>query len=292
MAKQRLDKYLAEQHPEVSRSAIAKYIQRGDVKVNGVIVATPSTQIDEGDVVDFTPATTPDYASEITDFEQHHVIYTNDNVIVINKPAGMLVHAKGGIDPEFTVADFARAKYDPVEAAATDNNRLGIVHRLDRATSGVMILARNNASASFLSRQFAEHKAHKTYLAITERTPREPSAKLDLPLSRNPKKPATFMVNAKGKPATTVYQTLKTYPDGRALIELHPQTGRTHQLRIHLAYIGCPIVGDPVYGQGKFGDRLMLHAYQLEITVPMNDVAHERHTFTAEIPQEFTKYDE
>ena len=290
MVKQRLDKFLADQHPDISRSAIAKYIQRGDVKVDGKAVIIPATLIDDSNDIDFTPIMRPDYSTEIADFAARNVIYMNNRVIVIDKPAGMLVHAKGGIDPEFTVADFARAKYNADEAAENASNRIGIVHRLDRATSGVMILARDNAAASFLARQFSDRKAHKTYLAVTEQAPKEPAAKLDLPLSRNPRRPATFMVNAKGKPATTIYQTLEVYSDGRALVELHPQTGRTHQLRVHLAYIGCPIVGDHIYGDGHYDDRLMLHAQKLEITILADDGTHERRVFTAKVPEEFIRY--
>ena len=232
----------------------------------------------------------PDFANEIQDFAAKHVIYQDNNVVVINKPAGLLVHAKGGIDHEFTVADYVRAQFDPAERAEhSDNNRLGIVHRLDRATSGVMICARNLATAAMLSRQFAERKAHKTYLAVTECVPAELAAQINLPIGRNLSRPATFRVDGKGKVAITDYQVLRINEDGTALLELKPQTGRTHQLRVHLSYIGCPIVGDPIYGHGdsRYNDgRLMLHAWQLEISIPGAD-GNVRRTFIAEPPREF-----
>ena len=183
-----------------------------------------------------------------------------------------------------------RAQFDPAERAEhSDNNRLGIVHRLDRATSGVMICARNLATAAMLSRQFAERKAHKTYLAVTECVPAELAAQINLPIGRNLSRPATFRVDGKGKVAITDYQVLRINEDGTALLELKPQTGRTHQLRVHLSYIGCPIVGDPIYGHGdsRYNDgRLMLHAWQLEISIPGAD-GNVRRTFIAEPPREF-----
>lgn len=287
----RLDKYLAQQHPDLTRSELQQHIKAGAVTVNGVVVVKPAFDVSvDTDIIEFTLSTQPDFANEIQDFAAKHVIYQDDNVVVINKPAGLLVHAKGGIDHEFTVADYVRAQFDPAERAEhSDNNRLGIVHRLDRATSGVMICARNLATAGMLSRQFAERKAHKTYLAVTECIPAELTAQINLPIGRNLSRPATFRVDGKGKVAITDYQVLRINEDGTALLELKPQTGRTHQLRVHLSYIGCPIVGDPIYSHGdsRYNDgRLMLHAWQLEISIPGAD-GNVRRTFIAEPPREF-----
>lgn len=286
----RLDKYLAQQYPDISRSALQQYIKAGTVTVNGQPVTRPSYEVTDGDSVDFAQPKQPDITTELNHFAQKCVLYQDDNVIVVNKPAGMLVHAKGGIAHEFTVADYVRDQFNPDEQATNvGNNRLGIVHRLDRATSGVMICARNLATASMLSRQFAERKAHKVYLAVVECPPLEPVAQINLPIARNLSRPATFRVDAKGKVAITDYQVLHVNDDGTALLELRPHTGRTHQLRVHLAHIGCPIVGDPVYGKGNVsGRRLMLHAWQLEITIPgVDDGDNERRIFIAEPPQEF-----
>lgn len=282
----RLDAYLAQQHPELSRSQLQQYIKAGRVLVNGSIISKASFLVGDSDVIKFNKPDVANYDLEIKQFAKR-VVYCDENVVVINKPAGLLVHAKGGIGHEFTVADYARSQFSPDELAVNDsNNRLGIVHRLDRATSGVMICARNLATAHMLSRQFAERKTHKTYLAVTDGIPGEKCARINLPIGRNLSRPSTFRVDGKGKPAVTDYRVLRIYDDGKALLELKPLTGRTHQLRIHLAYLGCPIVGDPVYGQGKYGDRLMLHAWKLEITIP-GCPTNNRQIFVADPPAEF-----
>lgn len=283
----RLDAYLAEQYGDLSRSQLQQYIKAGFVKVNGQRIDKPSFDVADDDAVDFNRPATPDFSDEIANFRKF-VVYQDDNVIVVNKPIGLLVHSKGGINHEFTIEDYVRSQFNPSELAVnSDNNRLGIVHRLDRATSGILICARNLATASMLSRQFAERKAHKTYLAVTGKAPHEPEAKIDLPIGRNLNQPSTFRVDGKGKQTVTNYRIIRVNDDGTCLIELKPVTGRTHQLRVHLAYLGCPIVGDDVYGDGKFGDRLMLHAWQLEISIPDGKGGRIRRTFIAEPPHEF-----
>ena len=251
------------------------------------MVCRPAYEVAESDKVVFRPPARPNYQQQIDQFAKQ-VIYQDDNVVVINKPAGMLVHAKGGIAEEFTVADFVRSLFNPAElATAGDNNRLGIVHRLDRATSGVMICARNLTTQALLARQFAERRAHKTYLAVTEHAPANSLATIDLPIGRNLSRPATFRVDPHGKSAVTDYRILAINPAGQALWQLQPRTGRTHQLRVHLAYLGCPIVGDPVYGRGRRKGRLMLHAWKLEISIPGTDGRKVRRTFIAPIPTGF-----
>ena len=250
------------------------------------MVTRPARSVSEADNIVFQSPSTPDEGEWLARFSQY-VIYIDDNVIVINKPAGMLVHAKGGAAKELAVADYVWSQFNPDELASNaGNNRLGIVHRLDRATSGVMICARNLATASYLSRQFAERKVKKVYLALVSSLPRHQAARINLPIRRSRRAPSTFVVDSNGKVAITDYTVQKEYPDGRALLELRPLTGRTHQLRVHLAYLGCPIVGDAVYGHAHYGDRLMLHAYQLEISIPGQDGA-ERRIFTAPLPADF-----
>lgn len=281
----RLDTYLAEREG-IPRSLVQKLIKTGVAMVNGEVVTRPARSVSEADNIVFQPPSTPDEGEWLARFSQY-VIYIDDNVIVVNKPAGMLVHAKGGVAKEMTVADYVRSQFDPDELADNaGNNRLGIVHRLDRATSGVMICARNLATASYLSRQFAERKVKKVYLALVSSLPGHSAARINLPIRRSRRAPSTFVVDSNGKVAITDYTVQKEYPDGRALLELRPLTGRTHQLRVHLAYLGCPIVGDAVYGHARYGDRLMLHAYQLEISIPGQDGA-ERRIFTAPLPADF-----
>lgn len=164
-----------------------------------------------------------------------------------------------------------------------EGNRAGIVHRLDRATSGVMIVAKTPAALSWLQKQFSQRKAKKTYLAIVAGTMREQEAVIDMPIERNPKAPATFRVGANGKHALTHYRVLQT-GNSYSLLELKPETGRTHQLRVHLQQLGHPIVGDTLYG-GKTAERLFLHAHQLEITLPNR----ERKTFASPMPDIFKR---
>ncbi len=281
----RLDTYLAEREG-IPRSLVQKLIKTGVAMVNGEVVTRPARSVSEADNIVFQSPSTPDEGEWLARFSQY-VIYIDDNVIVVNKPAGMLVHAKGGVAKELTVADYVRSQFDPDELASNvGNNRLGIVHRLDRTTSGVMICARNLTTASYLSRQFAERKVKKVYLALVSGLPRHQAARINLPIRRSRRAPSTFVVDSNGKVAITDYTVQKEYPDGRALLELRPLTGRTHQLRVHLAHLGCPIVGDAVYGHAHYGDRLMLHAYRLEISIPGQDGA-KRRIFTAPLPADF-----
>ena len=268
----RLDTYLYEHYKEISRSRWQKYIKDSRVSINGKTITTPSYEIDDKAIIDIK-------LPEEKKFEKEklNILYLDDNVIVINKPAGILTHAKGADSDEFTVADFSK-RYSTY---ALDTNRAGIVHRLDRDTSGVIIGARNNETANLLKKQFAKRLTKKTYIAITTGIPKLEKARIDLPIARNPKKPATFKVSSNGKVAITDYKVLKTN-ENYALIELMPKTGRTHQLRVHLNYINCPILGDKVYGAKK-ANRMYLHAEKLEITIPNKG----RMTFEAKLPKEF-----
>ena len=270
----RLDQYVAQYWPEYSRSVWQKYISAGYVRVNDTIITSTKHELGEDDEVTIHIPEEPDYsASELP------VIYEDEHVLVLNKPAGVLTHAKGEITEEFTVADFVRLRMTEKDTT----NRPGIVHRLDRDTSGVIICAKDNETKSKLQKQFQERKAHKTYLAIVRGTPKKLAATLDLPIERNPKKPSTHRVGVNGKSAVTRYEVLGTNST-YSVVRLHPETGRTHQLRVHMAYIGTPIVGDRLYGTKKSPiDRLCLHAEQLEITIPVS----RRETFAAAPPADF-----
>lgn len=269
--KRRLDAELAERYPETSRSTWQKYIKAGHVTVNGVEQLSPKKDITEYDSIAIT-------VPEPTDFSDQElpIIYIDDNVIVINKPIGVLTHSKGALNDEFTVADFF-GRYSTYNA---DTNRPGIIHRLDRDTSGVMIGARNEETATLLQKQFSDRKTKKIYAAVLDGEPKNRSAVIDLPIGRNPSAPSTFRVDAKGKVAQTAYDVLDS-DDTHSLVELRPKTGRTHQLRVHTSYMGTPIHGDRVYG--KQADRLYLHAKSLEITIPGG----ERKVFAAPVPDEF-----
>lgn len=161
-----------------------------------------------------------------------------------------------------------------------ESNRAGIVHRLDRGTSGVMICAKHEAAQIHLQKQFASRKVKKIYVAVVTGKLPEESGVIDIPIERNPKKPSSFRAGVNGKPAQTEFTVLKT-DDAHSLIELKPHTGRTHQLRVHLAYLKHPIVGDNLYA-GESASRLMLHAKELEITLPCS----ERKVFRADVPDD------
>ena len=273
--KVRLDIYLSTKFDTtISRSLWQKYIKAGYVSVNNKVATTPKFEVDETDEI----------ALNLPEKEQTDVdlpiLYEDDDVIVVNKPSGLLTHAKGGLSDEPTVAEIIR----PKTSFATDTDRPGIVHRLDRDTSGLLIIAKNPESAAHLQRQFAERTAKKTYIAITDGKPKLNAARIDLPIGRNPSAPSTFRIDPNGKPAQTTYHVL-VENDTQSLVKLKPTTGRTHQLRVHLAHLNAPILGDRVYGKSS-GCRMMLHAQKLEIILPSG----EKKVFEAAIPDEFKRF--
>lgn len=275
--KKRLDVRMSEDYPETSRNVWQKHIKDGRVKVNGVTQKQPRYEVLDSDLVAVELPKDPDNSSRT-----FPIIYMDENIIVVDKPAGILTHAKGTAAEEFTVADFF-ARYSSYNL---DSNRPGVVHRLDRGTSGIIVGARNNEAATLLQKQFADRKAKKTYHAIVDGQLNPSSAIVELPIGRNPAEPSRFRVDANGKPARTTYRTLSVSTDGsRSLVKLNPETGRTHQLRVHMAHLGAPILGDQMYGKG--GARMYLHASDLEITIPGG----ERKTFTSKLPDEFNSVD-
>lgn len=260
---------------EVSRSYVQKLIEDQKVIVNDEYKPTRH-KVSEGDVVRIDLPEPQDFSKETLP-----VIYEDDNVLVINKPAGILTHAKGAQLDEFTVGEFMRSR----TTDGPEGNRPGIVHRLDRDTSGIIICSKNTDTQSFLQRQFSERKAKKQYVALLESTPKDNEAVLRLPIERNPAKPQMFRIGVNGKPSETAYKVIERFNNGTCLVELRPLTGRTHQLRVHMAYLDCPIVGDRLYGTATEGQRLCLHAAALEITVPGGI----RHTFKAELPNDIAR---
>ena len=271
-ARQRLDVFVAGKMPELSRAFIQKLCDTAKITVNSSEVKA-GYKLKEGDRV------TVDYdlkrLDEIPEIKLP-IIYEDSDCLVIDKPVGVLAHSRGEFNDEATVASFLRSYIKDIEGS-----RAGIVHRLDRATSGVMIGAKTSEALSWLQKQFSQRKVKKTYLAIVQGSMRETEAVIDMPIERNPKAPATFRVGANGKSAITYYKVLQA-TNAYSLLELKPTTGRTHQLRVHLAQLGHPIVGDTLYG-GKPAERLFLHAHQLEITLPNR----ERKTFESPMPTEF-----
>ncbi len=261
----RLDHLLVKQHPEYNRSSLQTFVKSGYVKVDGKIVTKPNTKFEA------TASILLQVPAEAPIPERPPVVYEDENVLVINKPAGLLSMAKGEYCPEPTLENYGL-----------------LVHRLDRDTSGTVILAKNPATQKMLRKQFQDRKTHKTYYAVVEGRPKLPEAMIDLPIARNLKRPTTFQVDQNGKPSQTYYRVIDQNSK-YSLLELKPTTGRTHQLRVHLKYLGTPIVGDVVYGSGQSGDRLYLHAKDLEITIPGKIPGDngERKTFSTDLPPEF-----
>lgn len=257
--KVRLDHLMAKIYKSYNRSTLQKFIREGFVTVDGELAKKPNQKFVEGVQIDLR---IPD---ELKNADvKLETIYEDDDVIVVNKPAGLLSEAKGEYCPERTLADFGY-----------------IAHRLDRDTSGVMILAKNEEVQQFLKSQFQHRTVHKTYYAVVEGRPKLDDARIDLPLMRDKKRPTTFRVDPNGKESETYFKVVKAN-EKNALVELKPTTGRTHQLRVHMKYLGHPIKGDVVYGDGK-ADRLYLHAEKLEIKLPNG----KKMTFEAPLPKEF-----
>ena len=255
----RLDIMMVGIYKSYNRSTIQKFIENGFVTVDGELVTKPNSKFEDGVKIELNVPEDLKNADVKPD-----VIYEDENVIVVNKPEGLLSEAKGEYCPEKTLADFGY-----------------VAHRLDRDTSGVMILAKSEEVQKFLKKQFQDRKVHKTYYAIVQGRPKLDEARIDLPLKRDLKRPTTFRVDAGGKASETFYKVLKSN-DKYSLVELKPTTGRTHQLRVHMKYLGHPILGDPVYGEEK-ADRLYLHAGSLEVTLPGGI----RKVFEAPLPKEF-----
>ena len=257
--KVRLDILMKEIYKSYNRSTLQKFIESGFVTVDGELVTKANFKVERGVKIDLK---VPEIMKNAD--LRPEVIYEDDNVLVVNKPSGLLSEAKGEYCPEKTLADYGL-----------------IAHRLDRDTSGVMILAKSEEVQKFLKKQFQDRKVHKTYYAVVPGQLKLNEARIDLPMIRDLKRPTTFRVDANGKEAETFYKVIRSN-GAYSLVELRPTSGRTHQLRVHMKYLGHPIVGDTVY-DGEKADRLMLHAGSLEITLPGG----VRKVFTVERPHEF-----
>jgi 23S rRNA pseudouridine1911/1915/1917 synthase len=268
----RADVLLASAYPEYSRSALSKLFIQDSITLEKLPIKAgykvrPGAKI-RADISNL---------QRVEDVIDLPIIYEDENVIVIDKPTGVISHARGKYWDEASVASFVRSKV----ANNMQGERAGIVHRLDRATSGVMICAKNSQTLSFLQKQFSQHKTKKVYIALIGGTLDPAEAIIDVPVGRNPKKPQTFRPDPNGKNASTSYKVVKTN-NTFSLLELKPTTGRTHQLRVHLKYLKHPILGDELYGS-KPADRLYLHAKSLEITLPGG----KRTTFKSILPSCF-----
>ena len=267
---ERLDIFMQSQFPQYSRSTIQKLLKSENILVNK-LPSRSSYKLREGDKLKLSE---PD--SDFTKDLDLKVLYEDDDCVVIDKPEGILSHSKGAINMEPTVASWLESRIKDIPG-----DRAGIVHRLDRGTSGVMICAKTNKAQLFLQKQFSERKVKKVYLAVINGSMDPLEAIIDMPIQRNPNRPSRFKVSVNGKSAVTHYKQLRS--KGKySLVEMTPQTGRTHQLRVHLAQMKHPIIGDLFY-EGEEADRLYLHAETLEIQLPSK----EKKIFTSPPSKEF-----
>jgi 23S rRNA pseudouridine1911/1915/1917 synthase len=280
---ERLDRFLATQLPELSRSRIQALIADGLVHVNG-LVARSSYKLAEGDEVSLT---LPDAAASSLAPEAIAlaIVYEDEDLLVIDKPAGMVVHpAPGHSGGTLVNAVLAHA---PDLSGVGGETRPGIVHRLDKDTSGLIVVAKNDRAHRHLAGQLKDRRMDKRYVALVDGAPLSESGTIDAPIARDPRRPQQMAAIASGRPAVTHFRMLERYGK-HTLLECKPVTGRTHQIRVHLASIGCPVAADRVYGRATPSlplDRHFLHAARLTFRLPSDG---ER-TFEAPLPADLTQ---
>jgi len=281
---ERLDKFLTESLPEFSRSRIQGLIADGFVEVNGLAAKKAGQAIEAGTTltVRIPPLVPTTLVAEEIPLD---VVFENEDLLVINKPAGMVVHPAAG-HPSGTLVN-AVLGYDADLEGIGGEERPGVVHRLDKETSGLILLAKNERAHRWLQDQFRLRKVEKTYLALVDGKPPTPSGRVEAHIGRDPRnrKRMAIVSASKGREAISEYKTLERF-NNHTLLEFHPLTGRTHQIRLHCAFLKCPIVGDEVYGRKKPSlpiSRHFLHAYRLQVVLPGEK---EPHSFEAPLPDE------
>jgi len=280
----RLDKFLVSQLPEFSRSRLQGLIRDGFVTVDG-IPAHKSGRVLEGKAqvrVIIPPSESGSLLGEAIPLD---ILFENAELLVANKPAGMVVHPAAG-HYSGTLVHAALAHAAEMEGVGGEK-RPGVVHRLDKGTSGVILLAKNDHTHRWLQEQFRLRRVEKVYLALVDGKPPTPLGRIEAPIGRSlvERKHMAVTVLAKGREASSEYRTLEVFPR-YTLLEVRPLTGRTHQIRLHLAFIGCPVVGDTVYGRKNATlplERHFLHAASLTVQLPGEDIARR---FEAPLPEE------
>ena len=270
----RLDQFLAGALPHLSRSQLQKLIRQGDVLLADPPqpITRPSTPVQTGQVfmvrLSLAQPTAPQPEAIPLD-----IIFEDNDLVVINKPAGLVVHPAHG-HAAGTLVNALLARYPDLSTLADEDensaDRPGLVHRLDRDTSGLMMVARTPSALQHLRQQFKTHAVEKNYLALVFGRPTAPEGVIDVPLGRDPQHRQKFAARPDGKPARTHYRLTEDFGT-YSLLEIGLETGRTHQIRVHLAWLKCPVVGDTVYGRRKnpFNlTRQFLHAWRLRFTHP------------------------
>jgi 23S rRNA pseudouridine1911/1915/1917 synthase len=283
-AQERLDVFLVECLPEFSRSRLQGLIKDGFVRVDGAVAGKAGLKLESGAAVEVrVPPPAP--SGLVPENIPLDIIFENDEVLVVNKPAGMVVHPAAGHSSGTLV--HAVLGHAPDIEGIGGEERPGVVHRLDKETSGLILLAKNERAHRWLQDQFRLRKVEKIYLALVDGAPPTPSGRVEAPIGRDPshRKQMAIRPPGKGRSAVSEYRTLESF-DQHTLLEVHPLTGRTHQIRLHMAFLECPIVGDAIYGRRHPTveiERHFLHAARLTIVLPGEQQAR---TFDAPLPEE------
>jgi 23S rRNA pseudouridine1911/1915/1917 synthase len=281
---ERLDKFLVTCLPEFSRARIQGLIGDGFVDVDGCPAKKGGQRLEGGERVQVR-IPPPQPSGLVAEDIPLEVVFENDDLLIINKAAGMVVHPAAGHDRGTLVN--AVLGYDPEIEGIGGEERPGVVHRLDKDTSGLIVLAKNERAHRWLVDQFKERRVEKTYLALVDGHPPTPTGRVEAPIGRDPRdrKKMAIVKMEKGREAVSEYKTLENFPK-HTLLEFHPHTGRTHQIRLHCAFLGCPVAGDTVYGHRKPSlelGRHFLHAWRLKITLPGEK---QSRIFEAPLPDE------
>jgi 23S rRNA pseudouridine1911/1915/1917 synthase len=276
----RLDRYLAELCPDFSRARLQGFIREGRVKVNQA-PAKPSWPLREGDAVLLEIPTETAPSPLAAEEMPLGILFEDDHLLVLDKPAGLVVHPGAG-NREGTLANGLLHHCAGIEVVG-GIERPGIVHRLDKETSGCLVVAKTESAHRQLAAQFASRDVEKTYLALVDGKPRMPHGTIDAAIGRHPVHRQKMAVVERGREALTHYRVLESR-DAKALVQCQPKTGRTHQIRVHLKHLGHPVSGDPVYGRRGGFERHMLHAWKLTFTHPATG---KRISFSAPLPADF-----
>lgn len=278
----RIDAFLAS-NTELSRSKLQKLIKDGAVERNGK-PCKANTEVKIGDVIRLQiPKETGETLPEPEDIPLD-IVFEDEDVAVINKPKGMVVHPAPG-NPSGTLVNALLFRFQTLSGTGGET-RPGIVHRIDRLTSGLLVVAKNDIAHEALAKQFALHTAHREYLCIVHGNLKEDSGTVDAPIGRHKTDRKRMAVTEDGRRAVTHWRVLERFGT-ETLLDVALETGRTHQIRVHMAYIKHPILGDEVYGSAapKLGlNGQALHGYRLTFTHPRTG---ETMTFTAPLPEDF-----
>ena len=280
----RLDKFLVIKLPEFSRTRLQALIENGSIRVDGNVAQKSSQLITQGNLVEVQIPPT-EFTELVPEDIPLDIIYEDEDLMVVNKPAGMVVHPAAGHQTGTLV--HAALAHAPEMRGIGGEKRPGVVHRLDKDTSGLILLAKNDQAHRWLQEQFRLRKTIKTYIALVDGKPPTPTGRIEAPVGRDSvhRKMRAVTSLKRGRDAVSEYKTLEAFRE-HTLLEVHPLTGRTHQIRLHLRFIGCPVAGDEVYGHRHSTipiDRHFLHAARLTILLP-GEVKVQ--TFEAALPME------